>query len=140
MHNASRRHKPCSRLLKLDDERCALALAIADSLSSGVKANFGTPTKPLHVGTASRNGLMAALLARGGLSANPNAFEQEQGFFDVFDITTALAATELVLAELGADIERGVAVTAALKAYEHTTVAHSSRRASAALPPTLPAA
>jgi aspartate aminotransferase-like enzyme len=45
------------------------------------------------------------------------------GFFDVFDITTALAATELVLAELGADIERGVAVTAALEAYEHSPVA-----------------
>ena len=38
------------------------------------------------------------------------------GWFDVFDITTALAAVELVLAELGADIERGVAVTAALEA------------------------
>jgi serine---pyruvate transaminase len=45
------------------------------------------------------------------------------GFFDVFDITTALAAIELTLAELGADIERGVAVTAALEAYEHTQVA-----------------
>jgi aspartate aminotransferase-like enzyme len=45
------------------------------------------------------------------------------GFFDVFDITTALAAVELTLAELGADIERGVAVTAALEAYEHSTVA-----------------
>jgi aspartate aminotransferase-like enzyme len=39
------------------------------------------------------------------------------GYFDVFDITTALAATELVLADLGADITRGVAVTAALDAY-----------------------
>jgi len=45
------------------------------------------------------------------------------GFFDVFDITTALAAVELSLAELGADIERGAAVTAALEAYEHTAVA-----------------
>jgi aspartate aminotransferase-like enzyme len=45
------------------------------------------------------------------------------GWFDVFDITTALAAIELVLAELCADIERGVAVTAALEAYEHTSVA-----------------
>jgi serine---pyruvate transaminase len=45
------------------------------------------------------------------------------GWFDVFDITAALAAIELVLAELGADIERGVAVTAALEAYEHTSVA-----------------
>jgi len=39
------------------------------------------------------------------------------GYFDLFDITTALAAVELGLAELGADIERGVAVTAALDAY-----------------------
>jgi aspartate aminotransferase-like enzyme len=40
------------------------------------------------------------------------------GYFDVFDITTALAAVELVLADLGADVERGVAVTRALEAYD----------------------
>ena len=45
------------------------------------------------------------------------------GWFDVFDITTMLGAVELVLTELGADVERGVAVTAALEAYEHTPVA-----------------
>lgn len=39
------------------------------------------------------------------------------GWFDVFDITTALAAVELVLADLGAGIERGVAVTRALEVY-----------------------
>jgi len=44
------------------------------------------------------------------------------GYFDVFDITTALAALELGLAEAGAEIERGVAVTAALEAFEHTKV------------------
>jgi serine---pyruvate transaminase len=44
------------------------------------------------------------------------------GFYDVFDITTALAGVELVLAELGAEIERGLAVTAALEAFEHTRV------------------
>jgi aspartate aminotransferase-like enzyme len=41
------------------------------------------------------------------------------GWFDVFDITTALAGIELALAEAGADIERGVAVTRALETYEH---------------------
>jgi aspartate aminotransferase-like enzyme len=44
------------------------------------------------------------------------------GYFDVFDITTALAAVELVLAELGADVERGVATARALEVYEHTPV------------------
>jgi serine---pyruvate transaminase len=42
------------------------------------------------------------------------------GWFDVFDIATQVAAVELVLAELGADVERGAAVTAALEAYEHS--------------------
>jgi serine---pyruvate transaminase len=45
------------------------------------------------------------------------------GWFDVFDITTALAALELVLADAGAEIERGVAVTRALETWaEHTRV------------------
>ena len=45
------------------------------------------------------------------------------GWFDVFDIVTALAAVELVLADAGAEIERGVAVTRALEAWaEHTPV------------------
>jgi len=45
------------------------------------------------------------------------------GWFDVFDITTALAAVELVLADAGAEIERGVAVTRALEAWtEHSRV------------------
>ncbi|MDX6503258.1 MAG: hypothetical protein QOE29_383 [Gaiellaceae bacterium] len=39
------------------------------------------------------------------------------GYFDIFDITTALGATELVLGELGADIRRGVAVSRALEAW-----------------------
>ncbi|HEY7706229.1 MAG TPA: alanine--glyoxylate aminotransferase family protein [Gaiellaceae bacterium] len=44
------------------------------------------------------------------------------GYYDIFDITTALAGLELVLGEQGADIERGAAVTAALEAFEHTPV------------------
>jgi aspartate aminotransferase-like enzyme len=44
------------------------------------------------------------------------------GYFDVFDITTALAAVELTLVEAGAEIERGVAVTRALEAFEHAAV------------------
>lgn len=40
------------------------------------------------------------------------------GWFDVFDIASALAAVELSLTELGADIERGAAVPAAFEAYD----------------------
>ena len=40
------------------------------------------------------------------------------GWFDVFDIATALAAVELSLTELGAEIERGAAVVRAFESYE----------------------
>ncbi len=39
------------------------------------------------------------------------------GWFDVFDIATQLGAVELALTELGAEIERGAAVTRALETY-----------------------
>jgi serine---pyruvate transaminase len=39
------------------------------------------------------------------------------GYYGVFDVTTALAGVELVLAEAGADIERGAAVSRALETY-----------------------
>ena len=44
------------------------------------------------------------------------------GWFDVFDITTALAGLELALSEAGAEIERGIAVSRALETYERTAV------------------
>src|SRR5215218_4391133 len=74
----------CAKLLKLDDERTAVALAIAASLASGIKANFGTYVKPLHIGHCARNGLFAALLARDGYNASAVAFEHKEGYFEVY--------------------------------------------------------
>lgn len=76
----------CAHLMGLDGERTAVALALAASFASGLKANFGTMTKPLHVGHCARNGLYAARLAAGGFTANAaTVFEHEQGFLDVFN-------------------------------------------------------
>jgi 2-methylcitrate dehydratase PrpD len=75
----------CSHLLGLAPDATSKALALAASFSSGVKANFGTMTKPLHVGHCSRNGLFAALLASEGFTANPGAMEHKQGFLHVFN-------------------------------------------------------
>ena len=74
-----------ARLLGLNAEQTSRGLAIAASLASGVKANFGTMTKPLHVGHSARNGLFAAFMAQGGFTANPDVFEHKQGFFEVFN-------------------------------------------------------
>jgi 2-methylcitrate dehydratase PrpD len=75
----------CAKLLGLDAQRTATALSIAASFSSGVKANFGSMVKPLHVGHCSRNGIYAALLAREGYSSGAEVFEHKQGFFNVFN-------------------------------------------------------
>jgi 2-methylcitrate dehydratase PrpD len=74
-----------AHLLKLDVSHTARALALAASFSSGIKANFGTMTKPLHVGHIARNGLFAALIAQRGFESNPGALEHKQGWFKVFN-------------------------------------------------------
>ena len=77
----------CAHLLALNVEQTATALALAASMASGIKANFGTMTKPFHVGHTTRNGLLAALLAKEGMTANQGALEHGQGFFAVYNGT-----------------------------------------------------
>ena len=74
-----------SRLLQLDRSRTAHALAIAASSASGLKENFGTMVKPLHGGLAARNGVLAALLARAGMTASAAAIDGPQGFLTAMD-------------------------------------------------------
>jgi 2-methylcitrate dehydratase PrpD len=75
-----------ARLMGLDVEQTAVALALAASFASGLKANFGTMAKPMHVGHCARNGLLAARLAASGYTANArDVFEHQQGFLDVFN-------------------------------------------------------
>ncbi|MEM9035389.1 MAG: MmgE/PrpD family protein [Actinomycetota bacterium] len=69
-----------SHLLGLDAEGFATAMGIAASSASGLKANFGTMTKPLHPGQAAERGLLAARLAARGYTASPSAIDGNQGF------------------------------------------------------------
>lgn len=71
--------------LRLGPEMTATAMAIAASMASGIKANFGTMTKPLHIGHSARSGLMAVFLSERGFEANPGAMEHHQGFLNVFN-------------------------------------------------------
>jgi 2-methylcitrate dehydratase PrpD len=75
----------CAHLMKLDVEKTAAALALAATMSSGIKANFGTMAKPYHVGHCARNGLLAARLAHAGMTANPDALTHPQGFFALYN-------------------------------------------------------
>lgn len=74
----------CANILKLDDRQARAALGIAGSLTGGLARNFGTMTKPLHAGSAARNGVLAALLAREGFTANDSIMEGESGFCSIF--------------------------------------------------------
>ena len=74
----------CARMLGLTVSETETALALSTSLAAGTKANFGTMAKSLHAGQCARGGLLAALLARKGFTANPDAFEHKQGFFRLF--------------------------------------------------------
>ena len=73
----------CAYLLRLNPDQTAHAIGIAASTAGGLQKNFGTMTKPLHVGIASQHGLRAAFLAREGLTANREVFER-RGFFYAF--------------------------------------------------------
>lgn len=73
-----------SLLAGLDADRTAVALAIAASAAGGLRANFGTMTKPLHAGYAARNGVLAALLAREGFTAADDVLENRYGYLEVF--------------------------------------------------------
>jgi aspartate aminotransferase-like enzyme len=97
-------------LFSPDEDRSAVVTAVrtpegisSDDVVSGLRKRFGIT------------------IANGQAHLKGKIFRLGHiGWFDVFDITTQLAAVELLLADLGAEIERGVAVTAALEAYEHT--------------------
>lgn len=69
-----------ARLMGLDVAATTNALGIAASQASGLKANFGTMTKPLHAGKAAMNGLIAARLAARGFTASDVAIEGANGF------------------------------------------------------------
>jgi 2-methylcitrate dehydratase PrpD len=74
----------CAKLLGLNAAQIQMALGIAASMAGGVVANFGTMTKPLHVGLAARNGVTAAKLAQAGFTANARAIEAGVGFYENF--------------------------------------------------------
>jgi aconitate decarboxylase len=67
-------------LRKLDAEMATRAIGIAASLAGGVVANFGSMTKPFHLGRTAQSGLIATRLAQAGLTASPDAIEHDLGF------------------------------------------------------------
>ncbi|AKQ54105.1 catabolic enzyme [Bordetella hinzii] len=69
-----------AHLRGLSPADAARALAIGASLASGLVANFGTMTKPLHAGRAASLAFEALALTGLGLTAAADALEHHAGF------------------------------------------------------------
>ena len=72
-----------ARLLGLSSSQTRHALAIAASMSGGLRKNFGSMVKSLHVGLAASSGLRAARLAQAGVEGAEEALD-ERGWLYAF--------------------------------------------------------
>ncbi|GAB6274052.1 MAG: hypothetical protein STSR0004_09150 [Peptococcaceae bacterium] len=72
-----------------------MALAIAASLTCGLRQNFGTMTKPWHAGNAARSGVTAALMAKKGFAADLNILESPLGYYHIFRGKESLPLTKI---------------------------------------------
>ncbi|HZT77680.1 MAG TPA: MmgE/PrpD family protein [Vicinamibacterales bacterium] len=111
------------RLRGLSPSATNHALAIAASEASGLKENFGSMVKPLHAGLAARNAIVAAELARAGMTASLSAIDGPQGFLAAFD--SASVTLDDAMADLGTRweiLDTGITV----KLYPSCAATHPS--------------
>ncbi|HEU0337609.1 MAG TPA: alanine--glyoxylate aminotransferase family protein [Gaiellaceae bacterium] len=120
LESAHARHVALGRACRAGVKAMGLELYSPDDDSSAVLTAILTPegvdAVELRLALRDRHGITVA----GGHGEVADRLFRigHIGYVDVFDITTALGAVELELAELGAPIERGAGVAAALEAYE----------------------
>ena len=73
-----------TKLLRLNMPQTVTALGISASQAAGLRQNFGTMVKPLHIGNAAKNGIISAMLAEEGFTAAPDSLEGQFGFCHAF--------------------------------------------------------
>ncbi|HPU52499.1 MAG TPA: MmgE/PrpD family protein [Burkholderiaceae bacterium] len=74
----------CAHALRLPLDQAHAALSIAASSACGLRANFGTDVKPLHVGFAAAAAVRAVMLARAGAAASDDVWG-DKGFMLAFN-------------------------------------------------------
>src|ERR687897_3061489 len=124
LDGAFERHVRLGRACRAGAKSMGLELFSPDDDSSAVvtaiRAPDGVDATELVQALRDRHGIT---IANGQGALKGQVFRIGHiGYFDVFDVVAALAAVELVLADLGADVERGVATARALEVYEGAPV------------------
>jgi aspartate aminotransferase-like enzyme len=120
LEHAFARHVALGRACRAGAKAMGLELYSPDDDSSAVLTAILTPegvdAVELRLSLRDRHGIT---VAGGHGDVADRLFRIGHiGYVDVFDITTALAAVELELAEAGAAVERGAGVAAALEAFD----------------------
>lgn len=97
----------CARILNLGREQALNALGLSGSLAGGIYAFSadGSPSERIHMGWAAHGGVMAALLAAGGLPGPSQVLEAPDGGF--CRLFTANPAWEELTAGLGEEFQAG---------------------------------
>lgn len=116
-----------SHLLGLDRVRFGHAMGLAASNAAGLKANFGTMTKPYHAGHAAERGLLAARLAGRGFTANHDAIGGNQG------LSQAAADGILELSTLNETADRWFTTETLFKHHAACYLTHAGIEATLAL-------
>lgn len=111
-----------AKLMNLDEKAIAHMLAIASSVAAGIRVNFGSMTKPLHVGRAAENGVFAAELADRGFTGGEEGLDGEWGFFQVLGGGADLDRLNPVLGKPWSIVTPGVSV----KPYPSGVLSHPS--------------
>lgn len=83
-----------ARMLRLDKEQTGHAFGYAASHLIGIKRNFGTMTKPLHVGSAARIAAEAVTLAQLGVTSARDVLTGAGGVIDMYSAEDKGAPTE----------------------------------------------
>jgi 2-methylcitrate dehydratase PrpD len=98
----------CAKVLGLDHSGIVNAISIAATLTSGMKAFFGTDAKPLGIGIAARKGMECALLAAASLTGPADAFEHECGFLKLLNDNKHAPDFDLQLSEKWRLVDPGI--------------------------------
>ena len=73
-----------SRVLRLRADQVVAALGTGATQAAGMKAVYGSMGKALHPGKAAMDGLLSAVLCRGGFTSSDVAIEGRRGFLHLF--------------------------------------------------------
>ncbi len=112
-------------VMDLEPDEIEHAFGIAASMSSALKKNFGTMTKPLHSGHAAQMGVRSAKLASSGFTADTSVFSGEIGYGNVMTIGDTYDPEELT-AELG---ETWAVMDLGYKPYPSGVITHAAMEA-----------